>query len=135
MKCEIRQYDPVKKCVRTRAAALLVYAVEDTIVGFSIQGEALCDSISNVVELLMFSVVSGQRGLGYGACILDNFLMCMSQQYFNTIVRCPGDNQLFFAMLMARGFTAIGRIYKDRILILGPSLDKGRSSSFIGTSR
>jgi len=125
-KCEFRQYDPGLRRTRTRAAALLVYTAQGTVVGFAILAEAVSDSIKRGVELLMFGVATRHRGLGYGASILDSLINALSQQYFNLIVRCPETNQLFFAMLMTRGFLSLGRYGKDRLLHLTPLLKLSR---------
>ena len=181
-RCEIRQYDPTKKYFRKRAAALFVYTVEGSVVGFSVlgqfvpkpapnasyfphdpdydggtdadhvpviprysissnashidesplqdptPGEADKRSINNGVELLMLGVVPLQRGLRYGASILQSLIKECSSQYFNLIVRCPNDNQLLFGMLVVRGFLAVGRYCQGRILRFRPSLPNSSAS-------
>ena len=130
-KCEFRQRDPVKGCLHNRVAALLIYSVEDTVVGFSVLAESLSDSTRNYVELVMIGVVPLKRGLGYGAFILDSVINTMSQQHFNLVVKCPSDNQLLFAMLVTRGFVSFGRICKGRLLRLAPLINKGHSGKHI----
>ena len=72
--------------------------------------------IKNGVELLMLGVAPLQRGFGYGAAILDSLIQGVSRQYFNFVARCPSENQLLFAMLITRGFVAVGRYSQGRIL-------------------
>jgi len=135
-KCEYQHYDPVKKCFRTRVAALLVYAVEETVVGFSVLAESSSDSALNCVDLVMLGIIPVWRGLGYGAAILDSLIKAMSRHDFTLIVRCPCENQFFFAMLVTRGFVIVGRGGKDRQLRLVPLFKlangEGHSSSFRG---
>ena len=94
--------------------------------GFAILAESVSDSIKRGVELLMFAVVTRHRGLGYGASILDSLIKTLSEQYFNLVVRCPENSQLFFAMLMTRGFLSLGLYGRDRLLHLTPLLNLGR---------
>jgi hypothetical protein len=78
--------------------------------------------INNGVELLMLGVRPLQRGLGYGAAILDSFINGISHRHFNLFVRCPTDTPLLFAMLVTRGFIVVGRSRQRRILrFLPPS--------------
>ena len=81
-----------------------------------VSGDAHRTSNKNGVELLMLGVVPAQRGLGYGASILDSLTQRIAHQHFNFIVQCPSDNPLLFAMLIAHGFLAVGRYGQGRIL-------------------
>jgi hypothetical protein len=135
VKCEIRQYDATTERFHTRVAALLVYAVKGTVVGFSVLAEYASNSVKNGVELLMLGVVPVQRRLGYGASILNSLTKSVSQEYFNLIVKCPSDNHLVFAMLVMRGFLVVGSYCRGRVLRLVPSSDLTRLKTEIAPSR
>jgi hypothetical protein len=84
-------------------------------------GEPDRTGIENAVELLMLGVVPRYRELRFGAFILDSLTKAVSGLEFNLIVRCPSDNQLLFAMLMMRGFFAVSRYCRGRILLFSAS--------------
>ena len=93
-------------------------------------GETDKTSTKNGIELLMLGVVTIHRGLRYGASILDSLIKENSSHCFDLIVRCPSDNQLLFAMLVVRGFLAMGRYCRGRILrFLPPAGDRPASWS------
>jgi len=57
-------------------------------------------------------------GFGFGAAIFDSHINKSSNRYFDVIVRCPGDNSFFCAMFVIRGFLAVSRYCRGRILRL-----------------
>jgi hypothetical protein len=76
----------------------------------------------NSIEVLMLSVTRLQRGLGYGAAILDSLIHEISHRHFDLLVRCSSDMPLLFAMLATRGFSVVGRYCQCRVLRFVPPL-------------
>jgi hypothetical protein len=66
----------------------------------------------------MFGIVPEKRGMGYGAAILDSLIQSLARHSCNIVVRCPSNAQLFYAMLITRGFLAMGRYPDGRVLCL-----------------
>ena len=81
--------------------------------------------IKNGIELMMLGVRPPQRGLGYGAAILDSIIKRISHRYFNLLVRCPTDTPLLFAMLATRAFIVVGRSRQCRVLRFLPPSGNG----------
>ena len=69
------------------------------------------------------------RGFGFGAAILDSHINKISDRYFDVIARCPGDNSFFCAMFVKRGFLAVSRYCRGRILRLAASGGAQRGDS------
>jgi hypothetical protein len=117
-RCEIWQSS--EKCFRKRVAALWVYTVEGVVVGFSVLAQTVSQAVDNGIDLLMFGVAHGQRGLGYGAGILDYIVRTVPHHGFNLMVRCPSDSQLLFAMLVTRSFNVVSRYAQGRVMRYSP---------------
>jgi len=124
-RCEIWQSS--EKCFRKRAAVLSVYTMEGVVVGFSVLAQAASKAVENGLGLLMFGVAKIQRGLGYGARILDSIVRTVSHHGFNLVVRCPSDSQLLFAMLVTRSFVVVGRYGGGRVMRYGPMPERNTS--------
>jgi hypothetical protein len=101
--------------------------VEGVVVGFSVLAQTVSKAIENGLDLLMFGVAQIQRGLGYGAGILDSIVRTVSHHGFNLMVRCPTDSQLLFAMLVTRSFGVVSRYARGRVMRFRPT--SGRSAS------
>lgn len=115
-----------EKCFRKRVATLWVYTVEGVVVGFSVLAQTVSKAVEKGLDLLMLGVAQIQRGLGYGASILDSIVGTASHHGFNLMVRCPTDSQLFFAMLATRSFGVVSRYARGRVMRYRPIL--GRSA-------
>ncbi len=96
-------------------------------VGFSVLAQTVSRRFGNGLDLLMFGVAKVQRGLGYGAVILDSMVRTVSHQGFNLMVRCPTDSQLLFVMLVTRSFGVVRRYAQGRVMRYFPI--SGRSAS------
>lgn len=90
--------------------------MKGVVVGFGILAQGISQAVENGVDLLMLGVAQVQRGLGYGASILDSIMKVISHHGFSLIVRCPAESPLFFAMLITRGFVAVSRYAQGRVL-------------------
>jgi GNAT superfamily N-acetyltransferase len=121
-RCELHAYDAAQLRFRTRTATLWVYVVDNVIVGFYVLAEAVSKSIKRGIELLMFSVATGQRGLGYGSAMLDGLVQTVTHHYFSLVARCPSDNQMLAAMLLSRGFGVMERHCLARVYHFLPPL-------------